>query len=51
MEKTGNAGFVVYNEGGEIKMRLPGGEVIGYDGRFGDYFNSLSEGETKEINW
>ena len=34
MEKTAASEYVVYNENGVMKLRLPGGSVIKYDDRF-----------------
>ena len=44
MEKTGNADFIISNKGGRLIMRLPGGEIVNYDERFGPI--ELAEGES-----
>lgn len=41
MEKSSEFQIMVYNENGELLMRLPGGFIQSYDNRFGDLSNLL----------
>ena len=44
MEKTGDYEINVYKQEGILLMRLPGGQTVPYDGRFG--YPPLNEGES-----
>lgn len=48
MEKTAASEYVVFNEKGVLKLRLPGGSVIKYDNRFPEC-PELKEGETHVV--
>ena len=43
MDKYSDDQYDIFKEEGILKLRLPGGQVIKYDGRFG--MPELSEGE------
>jgi hypothetical protein len=45
MEKTAASEYMVFNENGILKLKLPGGSVIKYDNRFPEC-PQLKEGET-----
>jgi len=44
MEKTGDYEIHVYKQNGILLMRLPGGQTVPYDGRFG--YPPLNEGDS-----
>ena len=47
MEKTGNSDFIVSKQNGKLMLRLPGGDIIEYDLRFG--YMELAEGESVSL--